>query len=222
VTGGGLDLERGEWIPSRPGFLVPVRVLSRVFRGKLLEAFERTLDSDSPCLRPSLGRRLLRQAAAKRWVVYCKDPMAGPDQVLRYLGRYTHRIAIGNERLVALQDGAVTFRYRDRRHGGVRRLMTLPAPQFVRRFLAHVLPKGFVRVRHFGLQANGQRTRLIAQARLALARPAPPTPRPSRESWRDLILRITGRDPLRCPYCKQGTLGIVATLTPSDRSARSP
>ena len=102
---------------ARPGFLVPVRVLSRVFRGKLLERFDRALAAGSAGLSASLGRRLLRQAAAKEWVVYSKAPMAGPAQVLRYLGRYTHRIAIGNERLVALQDGRVTFRYRDRRRG---------------------------------------------------------------------------------------------------------
>ena len=169
VTGGGLTQSRDRWISSRPGFLVPVRVLSRVFRGKLLDCFDRTLQTHTAGLGASLGHQLLRQAAAREWVVYSKAPMAGPEQVLRYLGRYTHRIAIGNERLVALQEGRVTFRYRDRRRGNARRVMTLEARDFIDRFLLHVLPRGFVRVRHYGFQANGQRRHLIARARQLLA-----------------------------------------------------
>jgi hypothetical protein len=222
VTGGGLDPSREHWISARPGFLVPVRVLSRVFRGKLLESFERVLNSGTAGLSVSLGKRLLRQAAAKEWVVYSKAPMAGPDQVLRYLGRYTHRIAIGNERLVSLQDGKVTFRYRDRRRGNARRLMTLGAPEFIQRFLLHVLPRGFVRVRHFGLQANCRRTQLIARARQLLACPVPPAPQPRRESWADLFRRLTGRDPFRCPHCQEGTLRFLSAQMPSDRRARAP
>ena len=131
VTGGGLNAARDHWIAARPAFLVPVRVLSRVFRGKLLEAFEHALAARTAGIGSSFGRRLLQQASAKDWVVYSKAPMAGPAQVLRYLGRYTHRIAIGNERLVALQDGRVTFRYRDRRHGNQQKLLTLDASVFV-------------------------------------------------------------------------------------------
>ena len=127
VTGGGLSADRDRWIAARPGFLVPVRVLSRVFRGKLLEHFDHAVAVGSAGISSSLGQRLLQQAAAKEWVVYSKAPMAGPAQVLRYLGRYTHRIAIGNERLVALQDGRVTFRYRNRRRGNEKGLLTLDA-----------------------------------------------------------------------------------------------
>jgi hypothetical protein len=218
VTGGGLNASRDRWIAARPGFLVPVRVLSRVFRGKLLELFDHALAMRSAGIGSSLGRPLLKQAAAKNWVVYSKAPMAGPAQVLRYLGRYTHRIAIGNERLVALQDGHVTFRYRDRRHGNAKKLLTLQAPDFIQRFLLHVLPRGFVRVRHFGFQANGCRTQLLAQARQLLGSPTPPSPDATpRESWQDLLRRLTGRDPNRCPYCERGTLRIVAsTRTPQD------
>jgi hypothetical protein len=147
--------------------------------------------------------------------------MAGPEQVLRYLGRYTHRIAIGNERLVALQHGKVTFRYRDRCRGNARRLMTLDAHEFIDRFLLHVLPRGFVRVRHYGFQANGRRRQLIARARQLLADPAPPAPQPTRESWQDLFRRLTGRDPLQCPFCKQGRLYIVSLSSP-DLCSRGP
>jgi len=197
---------------------VPVRVLSRVFRGKLLDRFDRALQKRTSGLGASLGRRLLRQAASKEWVVYSKASLAGPAQVLRYLGRYTHRIAIGNERLVALKEGRVTFRYRDRKRGGASRLLTLEAPDFIQRFLLHVLPRGFVRVRHFGLQANGCRSRLIARARQLLHAPAPPQPdNTHRESWQDLYRRLTGRDPDRCPYCNRGTLRLVALPPPPER-----
>jgi len=222
VTGGGLATSGDRWIASRPGFLVPVRVLSRVFRAKLLDRFDRALQRRTLGLGDSLGRRLLRQAASKEWVVYSKAPLAGPAQVLRYLGRYTHRIAIGNERLVALKEGRVTFRYRDRKHGDARRLLTLEAPDFVQRFLLHVLPRGFVRVRHFGLQANGCRSRLIARVRQLLHAPAPPQPdNTHRESWQDLYRRLTGRDPARCPYCNRGTLRLVA-MAPPDEHERGP
>jgi hypothetical protein len=222
VTGGGLNASRDRWIASRPGFLVPVRVLSRVFRGKLLDRFDRGLQNRASGVGAPLGYRLLRQAASKEWVVYSKAPMAGPAQVLSYLGRYTHRIAIGNERLVTLDQGLVTFRYRDRKRDGVNKLLTLQASAFVQRFLLHVLPPGFVRVRHFGLQANGCRSRLIARVRELLHAPTPPQPDPTyRESWQDLYRRLTGRDPTRCPYCDKGTLRSVA-IAPSDEHERGP
>ncbi len=222
VTGGGLATSRERWIASRPGFLVPVRVLSRVFRGKLLDRFDRALEARTSGVGASLGHRLIRQAASKEWVVYSKAPMAGPAQVLRYLGRYTHRIAIGNERLVALNQGLVTFRYRDRKRDGVKKLLTLEAPAFIQRFLLHVLPRGFVRVRHFGLQANGCRSRLIARARELVHAPAPPQPDDThRESWQDLYRRLTGRDPTRCPYCDKGPLRNVA-IPPADEHERGP
>lgn len=222
VTGGGLSTSRDRWIASRPGFLVPVRILSRVFRGKLLDCLHRALQARTSGVGAPLGQRLIRQAASKEWVVYSKPPMAGPAQVLRYLGRYTHRIAIGNERLVALNEGRVTFRYRDRKQGRVKKLLTLEAPAFVQRFLQHVLPRGFVRVRHFGFQANGCRTRLIARARQLLQTPASPQPdNTQRESWRDLYRRLTGRDLTRCPYCGNGTLRTVA-FPPPDGHERGP
>jgi hypothetical protein len=222
VTGGGLTQSQERWVPSRRGFLVPVRVLSRVFRGKLLERFDQVLQTCNAGLGASLGNQLLRQAAAREWVVYSKASMAGPEQVLRYLGRYTHRIAIGNERLVALQDGKVTFRYHDRRHGNARRFMTLDARAFIDRFLLHVLPHGFVRVRHYGFQANGRRRQLIARARQLLADPAPPAPQPIRESWQVLFRRLTGRDPLCCPSCKEGVLRIVSAWTAPGLRPRGP
>jgi hypothetical protein len=215
VTGGGLSASRDCWVAARPGFLVPVRVLSKVFRGTLLELFAQALDDRSAGIGPSLGRPLLQQAAAKAWVVYSKAPMAGPAQVLRYLGRYTHRIAIGNERLVSLHDGHVTFRYRDRRRGNIQKVLTLHAAGFIQRFLLHVLPRGFVRVRHFGFQANGCRARHLGKARQLLGESTSPAPDAHlREPWKLLLRRLTGRDPDRCPYCERGTLQIVAFTSP--------
>jgi len=210
VTGGGLSASRDRWISTRPNFLVPVRVLSKVFRGKLLHHLAQDLPPGSSL------RHQLRQAFAREWVVYSKAPMAGPEQVLRYLGRYTHRIAIGNERLVQLDGGRVTFAYRDRRRGNRRRRLTIDAPQFVRRFLLHVLPPRFVRVRHYGLQANGCRTRLLAQARAFLCAPAPPRPESiTRIPWKDLYLQITGRDPDLCRACGRGVLRVIGVLAPT-------
>ena len=223
VTGGGLSSAQDRWIAARPGFLVPVRALSRVFRGKLLELFEGSLRQRSLGVGADLGRRLLRQAAAKEWVVYSKAPLAGPEQVLRYLGRYTHRIAIGNERLVALENGRVTFRYRDRRRDNASKELTLVASDFVQRFLQHVLPHRFVRVRHFGLQANRRRSQLLARAASLLGFPQPPAPTAApREAWQELLLRLTGRDATRCPYCQHGILRLVANLPGSSTQTRGP
>lgn len=222
VTGGGLNPQGDRWIAARPAFLVPVRVLSRVFRAKLLERLQQTLSTSSG-LSNAFGSQLLRQAVSREWAVYAKAPLAGPEQVLRYLGRYTHRIAIGNERLVGFQNGKVTFRYRDRRRGNASRLLTLEANHFVRRFLLHVLPPGFVRVRHYGLQANRFRAHRIAQARTLLATPAPPTPSGSvREAWQDLYRRILGRDPDRCPHCHQPTLRVATFIPPTGNWTRAP
>ena len=216
VTGGGLSLDRARWIGTRPTFFLPVRVLSIVFRGKLLERFEASVSSRSLSLPELFARKRLRQAASTPWVVYSKAPMAGPDQVLRYLSRYSHRVAIGNERIVAFHDGNVTFRYRDRRRGNRSDLLTLPATEFVQRFLQHTLPSRFVRIRHYGLLANGQRTRLLARARTVLRQPASPEPTASIvESWQALYLRLTGRDPEVCAVCHVGHVRIVYLLPPA-------
>ena len=139
--------------------------------------------------------------------------MTGPQQVLRYLGRYTHRIAISNARIVSIADGHVRFRYRDRRRGNRAGILAVTGPEFARRFLLHVLPKRFVRLRHYGLLANAHRRARLAQVRLCLGAPAGTRPLTApAESWRELYLRITGREPDRCPACARGTLRIVATL----------
>ena len=147
-------------------------------------------------------------------VVYCQPPFAGPDHVLAYLGRYTHRVALSNDRLVALDDDRVRFRGRDYTDGDRPKVMDLEASEFLRRFLLHVVPDGFVRIRHFGLLANRRRAANLARCHLLLAQ-APPPPRPPRESVRAVMLRVTGVDIDLCPVCRQGALRRIERLLPS-------
>jgi hypothetical protein len=184
VPGGGLSLDGERWIACRRGFFLPVRVLSRLFRRRFLEELERAHREER--LRFFGAHTALADAAAftawlaplKRceWVVYAKRPFAGPEAVLAYLSRYTHRVAISNQRLIAMDASGVTFRYKDYRAKGRTRhkTMTLAAPEFMRRFLLHVLPSGFHRIRHYGLLANTQRKDNLAKAReLLQVAPAP-------------------------------------------------
>ncbi len=219
VPGGGLDPTHRRWIPAREDFFLAVRMLSTVFRGKLLDALENVVGSKSSEIKPPTGDRadflkLLRRAAKKKWVVYCKRPFAGPDQALAYLGRYTHRIAIGNERIVSMDDEDVTFAYKDRADGDRRKLMTLPAEAFLRRFLLHVLPRGFVRIRHYGFLANSVHRERIALCRQLLGVTTSPQESTPKETWEELLLRVTGEDVSRCPRCKIGRLHITRRVEP--------
>jgi hypothetical protein len=214
VTGGVLAPDGSRWIPARRGFLFPVRALSKVFRGKYLEGLERALEQEH--LPPQAPRAdLLRSLRRRPWVVYAKRPFAGPEQVLAYLGRYTHRIAISNHRIVDLRDGAVRFRWRDYANGNRTQLMELSAVEFLRRFLLHVLPTGFVRIRHFGLLANrGRKVKLQRCRELHGKAPSPPE-RP-RETVEAMIRRLTGFDLCLCPVCPGGTMRVIARLRPGD------
>jgi hypothetical protein len=173
VTGGGLSCDSAgkvdaapRWVACRPGFFLPVRVLSRVFRGKFLAGLRAAIDAGEVRWPAALaGAAWWSSLYAKEWVVYSKRPFGGPQQALKYLARYTHRVAISNARLLELRDGRVTFRYQDYADAHRPKTMTLAAVEFLRRFVQHVLPKGFVKIRHYGLLANAER-----EARLALCR----------------------------------------------------
>ncbi len=169
---------------------------------------------------PSAFRAFLTKLRAKDWVVYAKPPFGGPGQVLAYLGRYTHRIAITNERLLACENGAVRFRYRDYAHGNKVKVMRLPAEEFIRRFLLHVLPKGFMRIRHYGLLANRHRTEHLAACRVALDVPTPAPAEP--ETVEAFLSRVLGTDANRCPHCGQGRLRPVSLLPPLPRATGPP
>jgi hypothetical protein len=221
VTGGALALDGTRWIPARPTFLFPVRALAKVFRGRYLAGLRRAFDRGDLHLtgglatlaEPAALAAWLDALRAQAWVVYCKPPFAGPEHVLAYLGRYTHRVALSNDRLVALADGRVRFRWRDYADGDSVKLMELDSDEFLRRFLLHVVPDGFVRIRHFGLLANRRRAAALAQCRVLLTQPPPPVERP--ESVRDLMLRITGLDIERCPVCQHGVLQQIELLVPA-------
>ena len=183
VPGGGLSADGQRWLACRSGFFLPVRVLSRFFRRRFLELLAQAFDRGELEFFSALlelrerhaFRRYLDPLREKEWVVYAKAPFAGPEQVLDYVGRYTHRVAISNNRLLDIDDGTVTFRWKDyRAHGRTRyKTMTLRTEEFMRRFLLHVLPSGFHRIRHYGLLANAHRKNQIATARELLHQPAP-------------------------------------------------
>lgn len=177
IPGGGLSPDRSHWVRPRYPFFLPVKVLSRVFRGKFCAGLKhlyrrKQLRCAGPACRladPEDFRQLLRKLHRQDWVVYAKPALGGATQVLRYLGRYTHRVAISNHRLLAFDGERVTFRWKDYAHGGKQRKMTLLGTEFLRRFFLHVLPKGFVRIRHFGFLSNPRRTSQLALCRQLLA-----------------------------------------------------
>ena len=212
VPAGGLSPDHRRWIPCGDRFFLPVHVLRVVFRGKFLQALERAFKKHkltlagqlTPLQSPANFAALLRAAAQPNWVVYAKRPFAGPAQVLTYLSRYTHRIAITNSRLLSMANGRVTFRWRDYAHGHQTRTMTLEANEFLRRFLLHVLPTSFVRIRYFGLLANRHRAQLLALCRSHL-KTSPPPP-------------ITGDDGHLCPSCRSGKMRVVEVLSPGQVS----
>ncbi len=204
VTGGALAADSSRWIDAGQKFLFPVRALSKVFRGKYVEGVEKLLAANELDLPPQLTapndqRRLMRTLRRKAWVVYSKRPFAGPEKLLDYLGRYTHRVAISNHRLLSLRDGQVEFAYRDRRDGDRRKTMRLPAEEFIGRFLKHTLPGRFMRIRHYGLLANRAKKERLARCRELLGTSAP-EPNESK-TLADWILLWTGEDVMRCPQC---------------------
>ena len=220
VAAGALS-ESGTWVRSRRGFLFPVKALSTVFRGKFLAALGAALGRGGLTLSGSttvLGapRAFLADLRKNAWVVYAKRPFAGPEAVLEYLGRYTHRSAISNERLVAFDAHTVRFRYKDYAHGARRKVIGLEPLEFLRRFALHVLPRGFNRIRHYGLLANRNKNAFLARARAALHAPAAAR-ETAAESVAAFWQRVARIDIERCTHCGLGTLRVVGTLAPQPR-----
>ena len=223
VPAGGLSLDHTHWIRSRSHFFLPIGVLRRVFRGKfvahLKSAFQHgqlRFSADLTLLtQPKIFAAWLRTLFRKDWVVYCKPPFGGPEYVLQYLGRYTHRVAISNHRLISFADGQVTFRWRDSAHNNEQRLMTLSLDEFLRRFLLHLHPKGFVRIRHFGFLANRRRATLLPLCLAALASVQPQTTESQTSTTHEV-------SPLwRCPKCG-GPMRVIERFTAAQIQLRSP
>ena len=218
VPAGGLAPDHQRWVSGKAHFFLPIAVLRKVFRGKFLAGLQRLRRVGQLC-KAGPGRvladdrpfaRLLRRLRLRRWVVYAKAPFGGPLAVLRYLGRYTHRVAISNHRLLACEDEQVRFRWKDYAHGGQQKVMTLAATEFLRRFFLPVLPQGFVRIRHFGFLANRFRTGTLALCRQLLSCPLPltaATPEPT-AVW-------------HCPRCG-GRMERRQSLRPAELARRCP
>jgi hypothetical protein len=227
VPGGGLSEDGSKWVSAKPDFLVHVNLLSALFRGKFLalltqahrEGRLKFLGRLAGLADKKTFKRLVGPLYRIDWHVYCKDPFGGPEQVLRYLSRYTHRVAISNRRLVAADDGGVSFRWKDYKIDGPDRwkTMTLHPHEFIRRFLLHVLPKGFHRIRHYGLFANGNRTEAIARARELLAvSPPPPKPEAARPAADEPRVLATA-----CPCCG-GRMHVIETFEPGKMPRHRP
>ena len=218
---GGLDAQ-GHWCsPKRsPTFLFPVHALSKVFRGKFLDALQRASKSGElahdPANTPALRQARLSALNRHDWVVYAKTPLAGPEVVLDYLSRYTHRVAVSNERIVAVDATGVRLRIRADNHGG-KRTVLIDGPTFIARFLLHVLPPGFKRIRHYGLLSPAVKTVRMAAARAALAMPAPNAQ--AQEDAAAFLKRVAGIDVAACPHCRIGRWRTVEVL-PASRNAQ--
>jgi hypothetical protein len=215
VPAGALSFDHNRWINARQNFLFPVKALSQMFRGKFLSLLQKAADREK-IQEVNDASKASRQ---KNWVVYAKKPFGSPQTVLDYLGRYTHRIALSNDRILAVHNGQVSFSYRDRKDNNRPKSETLDADEFIRRFLLHVLPDGFMRVRHFGFLANRSKKQILPQCRKLLGLD-PTLPEMPKKSAQDLLQELTGTDLSRCPRCQKGTLIVVAELPRMSRSTQ--
>jgi hypothetical protein len=222
VPGGGLAPEGDRWLACRAGFFLPVRVLSRLFRGKFLAALQQAFaggrlgfhGQQAGLANATAFRRWIAGLRAKEWVVYAKPPLgSGPEQVLKYLARYTHRVAISNQRLVAMEGGKVAFQWKDYADGNKPKTMELDAVEFIRRFLLHVLPAGFVRIRHYGFLGNRHRKEKLELCRRLLGVPPPTAEAPAASAAKPAAGSAAScRD--RCPACGHGRMIVIGELRP--------
>ncbi len=224
VTGGGLSLDGERWIRCKGKFFIPVKVLSRVFRGKFLAYLKELREKGTlsfpgniaPLKEHNAFKSLLSSLYGQEWVVYCKPPFHNVERVIDYLGRYTHRVAISNNRLVKLEGDRVTFRYRDRQDNDTIKLMTLEASEFIRRYLLHILPDGFVKIRHYGILSSRNRKSKLARCMALLGvHHRDQDQEKHTMPWEDLLEQITGVDPRICPYCRKGKMVLKEVLDPT-------
>jgi putative transposase len=221
VPGGGISLNGSRWVACPPRFLLPVRVLSSQFRRLYLRYLEQAYTTGKLRFQgqlqhwsdPASFARYLAPLRKSKWVVYAKPPFGGPERVLDYLGRYTHRVAISNNRLQQLKDGRVTFAYKDYKDEHQQKLMTLSADEFLRRFLLHILPEGFQRIRHYGLFSNRRRAENLARCRQLLGVSAPVALSP--QDYCERYRQLTGQDLLQCPQCRKGQMRRIGVLPAS-------
>lgn len=221
VTGGGLALNGIKWVMCKGDFFIHVKVLSRMFKGKFLAHLNESHKRNQlrfpgkveHLAEDKAFKAMLNELYSQEWGVYCKPPIQNAEQVIEYLGRYTHRVAISNDRIVKVEGDAVTFTYRDSNDGNKIKQMTLKAEEFIRRFLLHILPKRFKKIRHYGLLSNRSKCSKLELCRELLGASADPEPEdPQKETWEELLERLTGTDPRVCPVCGKGRMQIKETL----------
>ncbi|MGB2890893.1 MAG: transposase, partial [Candidatus Acidiferrales bacterium] len=220
VPGGGISPNGARWISCRPNFFLPVKVLSRLFRRLFLQYLQEAFDAGKLQFFSSLQALQDPQAFTRHldlvrdleWVVYAKPPFAGPQQVVDYVGRYTHRVAISNHRIVDIEVGRVKFKWRDYRDNNQQKTMTLSADEFIRRFLLHVLPSGFHRIRYYGFLGNRHRKEKLERCRQLLGMTPSPSEPATQEDYRDRYERLTGHSLRECPVCHRGRMISVKRL----------
>jgi hypothetical protein len=215
VTGGGLSPDGKRWVSSRKDFFIPVHVLSSLFRGKFLDGLKKEYGAGKlrfpgqieELKEASAFKRFLTNLYHQEWVVYCRPPLKNPEKVMDYLGRYTHRVALSNDRLVKMEGNQVTFRWRDSADNNKIKLLTLEAFEFIRRFLLHVLPEQFVKIRYYGILSHRSRKGKLLRCKRLLGVVTSEEPEQvPKETWQDLLTRITGIDPTICPHCGKGKM----------------
>jgi hypothetical protein len=226
VPGGGLSPDGNRWVSCRAGYFLPVQVLSRLFRRLFIEALEKAFRAGKLAFfsaladlkEPDAFRRYLAPVRRAKWVVYAKRPFAGPEQVLEYVGRYTHRVAISNNRILDIEGGKVCFQWKDYRHGSQQKTMALDADEFIRRFLIHVLPSGFQRIRYYGLLGNRYRKDKLARCRelIGMSKMEPMADAADKD-YRDTYEELTGVSLCQCPVCHLGHMVLFRTLRPFTR-----
>jgi len=225
IPAGAFSFAKDGWIPARDSFLFRIDSLAKEFRKRYLHTLKTAYLKEElifPGNTAEFGEKqtfeqLIQSLSKVKWIAYAKAPFAGPEQVLEYLGRYTHRVAISNNRIVSIDNGKVTFTYRDRKRNETRE-MTVDADEFTRRFLLHVLPKGFMKIRYFGFLANKNKKKSIPILR-KLINPEAKLPEKVKETVQEMMLRMTGNDITCCPKCKKGKMIIIKNLPKPNRNS---
>jgi hypothetical protein len=222
VPGGGMDNNKPKWKHAKKDFILPNKVMASLFRGKCLDYFKKAVKAEKIMFWGNLGpfkkrdkfKNLINSLYQKDWVVYAKPPFAGPEAVIKYLGNYTHRIAIANSRLISMENGAVTFKWKSYTDGGKTKIMTLPIVEFIRRFLLHVLPTGFKRIRQYGFLSNRVRSQKLSLCREWFGQKQSEK-KVNATKWNEIIMELTGVDPTICPVCHKGRLKRIRDILKS-------
>jgi hypothetical protein len=210
IPGGGLT-HAGQWRNSRKKFFIPVKVMAKLFRGKFMHALQKMQHEIRGLEDESVWCATTKTLYAKDWYVYCKKPFKTSRSVLKYLGRYTHRVAISNHRILSIHDGKVSFKWRDYKHGGKEKVMTLTTSEFIRRFLLHILPPGFTKIRHYGFLAPAVKGKKLALCKILTGANIVEVVKLSAV---ELMEKLTGRDITLCPDCGIGRFTITSGLSP--------